>query len=102
MLKHERVLAAMVLGLIGAGNAPDAKDLPVRAAMPDPLVRDDGSRVTPADWEKRRGEMKEIIQDYAIGHAPPAPGNVEGTIVKSAALRGGDIAYRLVKLTFGP
>jgi hypothetical protein len=102
MRKRTWITAALMLGLIGAEKLPEVNELPDRAAMPDPLVRDDGSRVTPADWEKRREEMKEIICYYAIGHAPPAPGNVEGKIIRSAELSGGDIAYRLVTLEFGP
>ncbi len=102
MLKRTTIAAARLFGLVGAGNVPEVNDLPNRGAMPDPLVREDGSRVTPADWDKHRDEMKQIIADYAIGHAPPPPGNVEGTIIRQAALSGGDLAYRLVKLEFGP
>lgn len=82
---------------------PAVNDLPVRAAMPNPLVTDDGKIIaTPAQWQSRREEMKQIIEHYAIGHAPPPPGNVTGQELESRMLADGNASYRRVHLTFGP
>ena len=79
------------------------KDLPVRVAMPDPLVANSGQKVTTAaQWNPRREEMKRILEDYEFGHAPPPPGNVKGHEVRSRLLLDGQVRFRLVHLTFGP
>jgi hypothetical protein len=46
--------------------------------------------------------MREMLEYYVTGHAPPAPGNVKGQEVSSQTLAGGKVKYRLVHLTFGP
>jgi hypothetical protein len=85
---------------------PGVAELPVLSAMPDVLVMNDGKRVTSkAQWAKRREEMKRILEYYAVGLAPPPPGNVKGKEIKSQILKGGGtggVKYRLVHLTFGP
>jgi hypothetical protein len=61
---------------------PAVKDLPVRAAMPDPLIGDDGKKIaTPAQWKGRREQMKQILEYYALGHRPPPPDNVVGHLI---------------------
>jgi len=83
-------------------SQPGVAELPVRRELPDVLIRNDGTRVTTrAQWEKRREEMKRILAWYAVGQAPPAPGNVKGAEVHAEMLDGG-VRYRLVHLTFGP
>lgn len=82
---------------------PGVKELPVRAEMPDVLTMNDGTRVTtPKQWQKRREEMKRILEYYAVGQAPPPPGNVRGQEIKSEPVLDGKVKYRLVHLTFGP
>jgi hypothetical protein len=82
---------------------PAVKDLPVRTAMPDPLLTDDGKTITtPESWLRRREQMKQILEYYALGHAPPPPGNVVGHERESRMLADGRGSYRLVHLTFGP
>jgi len=82
---------------------PEVSNLPVRPEMPDILTMADGTKVTTLDqWAQRRGEMKEILEHYALGHAPPAPGNVTGVEIKSQPVLGGAANYRLVHLKFGP
>ena len=82
---------------------PTAADLPVVAALPDPLRREDGSPITDAkQWPAQRERMKAIIEHYALGHAPPAPGNVHGEVIREAAVLDGKATYRLIKLSFGP
>jgi hypothetical protein len=45
----------------------------------------DGTKVsTPAQWGKRRAEMKQILEYYFAGLAPPPPENVK---VKRSRLR---------------
>ena len=85
------------------GTLPGVKDLPVRKEMPDVMVMNDGTRVANRQqWEKRREEMKRILEYYAVGQMPPSPGNVKGKEIKSEIVLDGAIKYRLVHLTFGP
>ncbi len=85
------------------GEMPGPEGLPVRAEMPDVMVMNDGTKVTTAEqWGKRREEMKKILEYYAVGQAPPAPGNVKGVVEKEQLVGGGKYKYRLIKLTFGP
>jgi hypothetical protein len=85
------------------GTLPGVKDLPVRTEMPDVMVMNDGTRViTRQQWEKRREEMKRILEYYAVGQMPPPPGNVKGKEIKSEMVLDGAVKYRLVHLTFGP
>jgi hypothetical protein len=85
---------------------PGVAALPVREEMPDVLIMNDGKKVTSkAQWTKRREEMKRILEYYAVGLAPPPPGNVRGKETKTQIVKGGPeggVKYRLVHLTFGP
>jgi hypothetical protein len=82
---------------------PGVDKLPDHAAMPDPLVMNNGQPVrTAKQWQQRREEMKRILEYYAVGQAPPPPGNVKGHEVSSQLLADGKVRYRLVHLTFGP
>src|SRR5262249_26194678 len=66
------------------GTMPGAAELPIRKEMPDVLVMNDGTRVrTPQQWQERREEMRRILEYYAVGLAPPPPGNVKGREVKA-------------------
>jgi hypothetical protein len=85
------------------GTMPGMNDLPIRPEMPDVMVMNDGARVTTMEqWKNRREEMKRILEYYAVGLAPPPPGNVKGREIKSQLLHDGKVNYRLVHLTFGP
>jgi hypothetical protein len=87
----------------GIKPLPGATELPNRPEMPDVMLMNDGTRVkTPAQWRKRREEMKRILEYYAVGVAPPPPGNVKGREIRSELVQGGKVKYRLVHLTFGP
>jgi len=82
---------------------PGVNELPNRPEMPDVLTMNSGKKVaTAAQWNERRGEMKRILEYYAVGQAPPAPGNVKGREVRSELVMNGKVRYRLVHLTFGP
>jgi hypothetical protein len=77
--------------------------LPVRKELPDVMAMNDGSRVTSRrQWDKRREEMKRILAYYAVGQAPPPPGNVKGHEMQTETVLDGSVRYRLVHLTFGP
>jgi hypothetical protein len=85
------------------GTLPDVNELPTRAAMPDVMVMNDGTRVTTRrQWDARRQEMRHILSYYAVGQMPPAPGNVTGREIHSELVLDGTVKYRLVRLTFGP
>lgn len=118
------VLACAVSGQTGSSNIPDRPDpkeiplppiktsmpdmpgvdqLPVRTEMPPVMTLENGKPVkTQKQWEERRGEMKRVLEYYAVGLAPPPPGNVKGTEVSSQTLMDGKVKYRLVHLNFGP
>lgn len=81
----------------------EVSELPVHKDMPDPMILNSGERVTtPRQWQRRREEMKEILEHYFLGQAPPAPGNVTGEVVESKKLLDGTVAFDLVRVRFGP
>jgi hypothetical protein len=85
------------------GSMPGVGELPSRPALPDVLTFENGDRVsTAAQWRRRREEMKRLLSYYATGLMPPAPGRVEGRLLKSALLLEGTVRYRLVHVAFGP
>jgi (4-O-methyl)-D-glucuronate---lignin esterase len=85
------------------GTMPGARELTDHPEMPPALVMRDSTPVTTTgQWAQRRKEMKRILEYYAVGVAPPPPGNVVGRTVRSEELLGGRVIYRLVHLTFGP
>ena len=85
------------------GRLPGVGELPVRPDLPDVLLMNDGTKVTsPAQWLKRRAEIKRTLEYYAVGSMPPPPGNVKGRELSSAKVADGQVLYRLVHLTFGP
>jgi hypothetical protein len=85
------------------GDLPGVDKLPVRNEMPDVLTMNDGTKVTTKQqWEKRRQEMRRILSYYAVGQAPPQPGNVSGKEISSEKVADGQVKYRHVQLTFGP
>ncbi len=84
-------------------SMPPVGDLPVHTALPDPLLTADGQKITTREqWKQRREQMKEIIEHYAIGHAPPPPGNVAGRELETKTLMNGEASFRLMHLSFGP
>jgi hypothetical protein len=84
-------------------DMPGVDQLPIRPAMPDVMTLNNGRKVkTLKQWDERRAEMKRTLEYYAVGLAPPPPGNVKGVEVSSQMLMDGKVKYRLVHLTFGP
>lgn len=104
------VLCAGVLA-IQAGSAaparplPPAAELPSQPGLPDPLTMLDGRKVTTKRmWEKeRKPELRQLVQHYMYGFAPPAPRKVEATVVREdRAALGGRATLKEVTLRFGP
>ena len=98
-------------GVVGCKSpAPDMEkvlapvaDLPVRPEMPDVMVMNNGKKVTTVkQWRQRREEMKQILEFYELGHAPPPPGNVSGQELQSCGVLEGAANFQLVHLKFGP
>ncbi len=83
---------------------PDFDALPTQMDLPDPLVLEEqGKQVriaTREQWERKRAWLKKMFEHYVTGSFPPAPGNVEGQVVREA--KDGDITIRDVLLSFGP
>jgi len=85
------------------GAMPGVRELPTRNELPDPMTMSDGSRVkTREQWAARRQEMRRLLEYYAVGAIPPAPGNVKGAEVTNEMVLDGTAKYQLVYLTFGP
>jgi hypothetical protein len=82
---------------------PGVDQLPTRTELPDVMTMNDGKKVkTVKQWDERRKEMMKTLDWYAVGEAPPPPGNVKGTVVHEETVLDGKYKYRLVHLTFGP
>lgn len=82
---------------------PGVNELPSHPDVPSVLVMQNGKVVhTVAEWQKRRAQVKKILEYYATGTMPPPPGNVRGEVVHSETVSNGKVKYQLVKLTFGP
>jgi endo-1,4-beta-xylanase len=61
-------------GLRRKGPYPDPYDLPEIQQLPDPFRFFDGRKVkTRADWDRRREEIKNLLQYYEFGRKPPKP-----------------------------
>ena len=85
------------------GDLPGVDQLPVRKEMPDPLVMNDGTKVTtPEQMKQRQKEIRTVLEYYHVGRMPPPPGNVKGTEVRSEIVMNGKVKYRQIHLTFGP
>ena len=71
--------------------------------LPDPLVNAAGQKITTAaQWQDRRAEMRQVLEDYAVGHLPPPPGNMTGHVLAAKSLLDGKAEGRFVHLSFGP
>ena len=93
-LEKDEIMPPEIKTSLGALPGPEA--LPLRKEMPDVLTMNDGTRVTtPEQWAKRRAEMRNILEYYAVGQAPPAPDNLKATVVSTQGIGGGKYTYRL-------
>jgi (4-O-methyl)-D-glucuronate---lignin esterase len=86
---------------------PGVDGLPVQEELPPALGASGAATVRdvpfdPASWPARRTELQRLLEQYLTGRAPPAPGNVRGSVVESRELADGRVRYRRVQLSFGP
>jgi hypothetical protein len=86
------------------GDFPAPKDLPSRPELPDPLVMFDGTKVTSKEqWvEKRRPELKALIQHYMYGTIPPPMSVTAKVLHEDAKAFGGKATLREVGLSALP
>ena len=98
------VLLLTVMSLTADPAFPPASDLPRQTALPDPLIARDGTRIgTVADWnDRRRPELKALIQHYMYGQLPERPDRV--TFDVGAVHRDfldGRATLKLIRIGFG-
>src|SRR5690606_30196186 len=83
---------------------PDFSQMPSIPRLPDPLILDEGGQnipiTTTAQWEKKKEFMREQLKRYVTGTFPPAPTNLESTILSERM--DGEVKLRMVELRFGP
>ena len=102
------VFVLMLIPLVAAVAAeprgserPAPGQLPSIKELPDPFLFQDGSRVTTRDdWNRRRDELKALVQHYEYGYLPPVPNNVEAQEIGSKELA--DAVEKQYTLTMGP
>jgi endo-1,4-beta-xylanase len=81
-------LDAALRGLRRAGKHPDPYDLPALNTLPDPFTFFNGAKVrSVADWEKRRAEIKDLVQYYEFGYMPALPQALTAVSLPSATFR---------------
>jgi hypothetical protein len=88
MKSAARWICLLALGGCASGSRRDFADpstLPARPDLPDPLVMEDGRKVTSREmWEReRRPELKALFQHYMYGELPPAPAKTAWTVRRS-------------------
>lgn len=83
---------------------PDFALMKSEPFLPDPLVVTTGGTTEPVrtreQWEARRSWIKKQFQYWISGSVPPAPGNVEATILKDRM--EGELRAQIIELRFGP
>ena len=80
-------------------------ELPVQAALPDPLVMLSGEKVSTAEvWQaKRKPELKGLFQHYMYGTLPPAPEKIDAKVERvDEKFLGGKGTLKEVAIKFGP
>jgi len=86
-----------------AADWPAPDKLPVRDAMPDPLVFLSGEKVTTREqWAKRRDELKALFQHYMYGTFPQAVPTTAKVLHTNDRYLDGKATLREVELSFGP
>jgi len=82
---------------------PDFDALPAVPYPEDPLAATrDGEthQITASEWPARRKQLAQLVEEYLLGHAPPAPGNVRAVIEEKKQEDGHETWT--VRLEFGP
>ena len=57
-------------------------------------------RLTASEWPARREQLANLVEEYLLGHAPPAPGNLRAIIEEKKEEEGHETWT--VRLEFGP
>ncbi len=100
------VLGQLILTapMIRAAEFPEIDKLPSVAALPDPLVMADGTRVsTPEQWNKhRKPELKSLFQHFMYGELPPAPKINAAVKTTDHDAVAGKATMKQVTIAFGP
>src|SRR6185436_7586641 len=80
-------------------------DFPAQADFPDPLVMQDGRKVTSREmWiTERRPELVHLFQHYMYGQLPPKPQAVFGKVARvDVNFLDGKATLSEVTIRFGP
>lgn len=81
---------------------PEVNDLPELEDFPDMFTMLDGTRVhTLSDWERRRSEIKLLIQHYEYGFLPPLPVHMNVVELSTSQIFNVKGIYRSLRLEFG-
>lgn len=99
------LLAVNLKPLTAADPFPSPADLPKQAGLPDPLVAQNGEKVSSAGvWKtKRKPELKALFQHYMYGELPDAPMNVVSKVeTLDEKFLGGKGSLKEVTIKFGP
>lgn len=65
--------------------------------MPDPFRKEDGTRMSPAEWQEKRKEIRDMIVDIEFGGMPPRPEFVEAEAINAGGGPGHTSAWYRVK-----
>ncbi|MCD7807664.1 MAG: hypothetical protein LUH19_10075 [Lachnospiraceae bacterium] len=76
--------------------------LPRIPELPDPFLRQDGSRVCSVkEWEEQRTYLKEMLAHYLYGHMPEESGETKGEVIFSRPVYHGKAVAENVRITAG-
>jgi hypothetical protein len=93
-----------IFGTSAAADLPPVAKLPSHPELPDPLIMFNGDKVTNKEqWlEKRRPELKELIQHYMYGYLPP-PRKIEAIVEREdKKFLDGKATLKHVTIAIGP
>lgn len=98
---------AFVLGLFAmigqSATYPPPEALPSVKELPDPFLREDGSRIrSKREWERQRKALLSKILHYEYGELPPVPRNVRGEVFTTQELPNGIGVEQEIVLSMGP
>ena len=83
---------------------PDFESMPSNNFLPDPLVRIEGTTITPIttmeQWAQQRQWIRSEMERWVYGKMPPAPDNLRAVVTDTR--REGRVTVREVRLEFGP
>jgi len=64
-------------------KAPDFDRMPSIPGLPDPLMTERGPVRTEADWQRRREELRGLVQQWMFGKFPPKPAKLRATVTET-------------------